>query len=451
MHRNLQSVVAIDTKNHKIKTTLAATKQRRKTQTCKQYEVKIDKSHLNNQTLKQLDRLFLEAKWYYNSIIASNDIFNLPGGHYKTKQVQVKVGDHFEARNLTHISSQMKQELLDRTKDSIKALSTLKQNGQRVGALRFKSEVNSIPLKQYGNTWKIVDGKYIHIQGIEQQLKVRGLIQIPKAAETTSAVLLRKHGDYYLHITTYQEKERTQCAPQPTQTPTRIGIDLGIKNQITLSNGVRINYQVPVSKRMKRLARHLSRKQYRSHNWWKAKTKFEKKYDETTNTKKDIRNKLVHKLANTYNVICYQDDPIKAWQRIWGRRILNTSIGGITSALSQKAQTLIKVQRFNPTTRKCSQCGAVNKTGLDDRVYHCRQCELVLDRDLNAARNIEHEGVPTVRRELTPADTLANTLTEYFNGIPHVRASMVAETGSPTGQRVAASQRSEKPTTFSRG
>lgn len=92
-------MVAIETKSHKIKTTLAATKQHRKTQTCKQYEVKIDRSHLNNQTLKQLDRLFLEAKWYYNSIIASNDIFNLPVGHYKTKQVQVKIGDHFEARN----------------------------------------------------------------------------------------------------------------------------------------------------------------------------------------------------------------------------------------------------------------------------------------------------------------------------------------------------------------
>ncbi|MHB2036167.1 MAG: hypothetical protein ACYCPW_05425 [Nitrososphaerales archaeon] len=55
---------------------------------------------------------------------------------------------------------------------------------------------------------------------------------------------------------------------------------------------------------------------------------------------------------------------------------------------------------------------------------------LVIDRDLNAALNIEKEGVPTVRRELTPADTLASTLVEYFNSIPCVRASMVVETGS---------------------
>ena len=66
---------------------------------------------------------------------------------------------------------------------------------------------------------------------------------------------------------------------------------------------------------------------------------------------------------------------------------------------------------------------------LYDRIYECVHCGLVIDRDLNAAINIEKEGVPTVRRESTPADTLAATLAEY-NSIPYVRASMVVETGS---------------------
>ena len=68
---------------------------------------------------------------------------------------------------------------------------------------------------------------------------------------------------------------------------------------------------------------------------------------------------------------------------------------------------------------------------LSDRIYECIHCGLVIDRDLNAAINIEKEGVPTVRREFTPADTLASTLVEYFNSIPYLRASMVVETGSP--------------------
>ena len=60
--------------------------------------------------------------------------------------------------------------------------------------------------------------------------------------------------------------------------------------------------------------------------------------------------------------------------------------------------------------------------------------------------NIEREGVPTVRRELiTPADTLASTLVEYFKSIAYVRVSIVVETGSP------ALDRGLKSTIFSPG
>ena len=149
-----------------------------------------------------------------------------------------------------------------------------------------------------------------------------------------------------------------------------------------------------MTERMKRLSRQLSKKQYRSHNWWKAKTKLEKAYDRTTSVKKDIQNKLVHKLTEQFDMICYQDDPIKAWQRIWGRRILNTSLGGITSALQRKALTLRIVPRFVPTTRKCSGCGVSNEMRIDDRTYECAHCGLSIDRDFNGSMNIEKEGVP---------------------------------------------------------
>ncbi len=206
---------------------------------------------------------------------------------------------------------------------------------------------------------------------------------------------------------------------------------MSIKNQLTLSNGIRINYSVPISKRIRRLCQNLGRKKYHSRNWWKAKTKLEKAYVDTTNVKNDIRNKFVQELAYQFDTICIQNDPIRAWQRIWGKRILSTSLGRITSALERKAQTLEEVKVFVPTTQECWRCGTGNKTGLNDRIYSCASCWLVIDRDLNAAINIEKRGVPTVRRELTPADTLASTLLEYFNSIPYVRASMVIETGSP--------------------
>jgi putative transposase len=434
---------SLEAKNQSIRDALKKTKERRKTQICKQYELKIDISHLNKQTLQRLEKLFLEAKWYYNHVLAKGNIFETD---YRINTVNIKVKDHFETRNIECLSSQMKQEIIGRMKDSVKALSNLKLNSHRVGRLKFKSEVNSIPLKQYEITYWIINKHHVHIQGIKQRIRVRGLLQIPLDAELASALLIRKHGDYYLHVTTFQTRAALNPQERQKEEEKNIGIDLGIRNQLTLSNGIRINYEVPFTNHMKQLCRKLSRKRYRSNNWWKTKSRLDKKYAKTTCTKKDIQNKLVHKLVTQYSVICYQDDSIKAWQRIWGKRIFHTSLGGITSALEKKAPTPRKVHRFNPTTQECSQCGARNETNLEDRIYRCIHCGLVIDRDMNAAINIEKEGVPTVRRELAPADTFASTLMKYFNSVPYVRASMVMETGS-----LAVGRGLLKPRIFSRG
>jgi len=79
--------------------------------------------------------------------------------------------------------------------------------------LKFKSAIDSVPLKQFGNTWKIVGNKHVHIQGMKQSLRVRGIFQIPKDAEVASALSIRKHGDCFLHATIYQ----TKMAPVNTE------------------------------------------------------------------------------------------------------------------------------------------------------------------------------------------------------------------------------------------
>ncbi|MBM5805855.1 MAG: hypothetical protein FJZ49_07345 [Candidatus Verstraetearchaeota archaeon] len=101
----------------------------------------------------------------------------------------------------------MRQEIIDRTKDNIKGLSTLKKNGYRVGALRFKSRLSSIPPKQYGITYRLY-GDRVGVQNVKQPLKVRGVRQIPEGAELASATLEQRDGDYYIHVTTYQPRSK---------------------------------------------------------------------------------------------------------------------------------------------------------------------------------------------------------------------------------------------------
>ncbi len=416
-------------KNQQIKATLKATKERRKQLVCRVYTAKLDRSHLNQDSLNRLKFLFLEAKWLYNYCVGHPNVFSIDD---KITAVPVKVKDRFELRQLRYIPAQVRQSIITRTQQNIRGLARLKAKGHTVGRLKFKSYVNSIPLKQYSNTYKLINGKYLQLQKIPQKLRVNGLEQLPSNCECANATLLHQHGDYYVAITTYTPREHT-----PTVVPAKsIGIDFGVKNQLMFSNGVRVQYKVPITRRIKQLCKQLSRKQYRSKNWWKTLYKLLKAYAKTTNIKRDIRNKLVHFLYTTFQVVCYQTENLGAWQRLWGRRMLSTSLGGIISMLEVKVHTPVEIDRFFPSTKTCSHCGHQRAMSLAERTYVCHHCGLVIDRDYNSSCVLEHEGNRILGRgptEVTPAETNTSTLAlEYLNQIAYVKASMVAETGSLT-------------------
>ena len=405
------------------KATRGVTKERRRHQICKTYELKVDKSRLNLKSQEHLRRLFLEAKWFYNDILARGNPWN---ADYKRVEVLVKNEDGLiEIRKLERLSSQMRQGIVQRVRDNIVSLSKLKKNGHRIGKLKFKSRVNSIPLKQYQSTYWIRGSNQVRIQKLKQSLRVRGLDQIPKDVEVTSAMLIRRWGDYFIHVTTFQPKLDKE-SPRD-----RLGIDFGIQNQLTLSNGLSIREGVPSTKRTKRLHRELSRRKFEGKNYQKTRVKLNKEFGWIVNQRKDVRNKIVSRLVSEFETICMQDDFIKGWQTMWGRRVQASGIGGIMSALREKAHTLVLVPRFVATTKTCCRCGAMREMSLKERVYQCRNCGLSIGRDLNSAIYVRN-GVPTEHREFTPVDTTATTeLMEYLNSIPNVSASLVVEAGGP--------------------
>jgi len=423
----ITDVLTAPSKNQTIKATLKATKARRKRQCCRVFEVKLDNSHLNQHTKAQLQRVFLESKWLYNYILSQSTVFDVD---YKLAAVPVKVKDSFELRELRHLSSHMKQSVVKRTMDNIRGLARLKEKGHKIGRLKYKSYVKSIPLKQYGNTYKILNDKYLKIQGISQQLRVNGLTQIPAGSELANASLIQRHGDYYVAITTYQAKTKTT---PPVKT---VGIDFGIKTQLTLSDGISIQYAIPISKRLRKLHQKLSRCHYRSRNWYKSRRKLEKDYIKVNNIKKDVKKKIVHYLHTRYGVVCYQDENLKGWQHLWGGKILSTAIGGIIRTLEEKVHTPIQVDRWFPSTKTCSRCGNIRDVRLDERIYVCSICGLVKDRDHNSSVNLENEGLTKLvpSRDVKPVETESSTFAslEYLNSIPYVTASSVVEAGSLT-------------------
>ncbi len=380
-------------KRQKIKESLRKTKEKRKNQMVKVFQLKISYSNLNQHQKQWLERIFLEAKWLYNYCLA--DIPNrLNSQTEKTKQVEVKTLQGLKIREINCLSSQMKQGILDRIKKNLIDLSKAKQKGIKVGKLKFKSQVKSIPLKQNNITFKVLkDKNRIKLQGLKKPVRVLGLHQLLKNCDIAKAELIKKSDGYYIYLTCYIDKN--QIKQEKINKP--IGIDFGIKHQLTLSNGIKINYNVEETKRLKKLQKKLSRQKKGSRNYNKTKQLIQKEHLKIYNRKKDIQNKIIS-LLKKYEYVLIQEEQIKNWHSgLFGKQIQTTGIGGIISRLKQSLETLIPVDRFEATTKICSQCGNKKQDiKLSDRTYKCKKCGLVIDRDLNSAINILKIGLQKV-------------------------------------------------------
>ena len=295
--------------------------------------------------------------------------------------------------------------------------------------LKYKSKVSSIPLKQYNTTYKIVNESHIKIQGIKQEIKVNGLDSLNISLYPASAVIIHENNNYYVNITAYKNKEKETL---PLEEQTIISFDLGIKNQLTCSNGLIINYNIPESKKEKRMQRHLSRKVKGSNNYYKQNKRLNIEQRKTVNKRQDTVNKIVHYLSSNFDIVIAQEDNISAWQRLWGNRIESTCIGGIIQALRHKASTLIALNRFIPTTKECSNCHNKYDIKLDERTYECQYCGLIIDRDYNSALNDMYYGIKKINEKYKiniPVEMNIDTF-EGLNISPYVKASTIHETGS---------------------
>jgi len=371
------------------------TKEKRKSQVCKVYELKFDMSHLSKEKSIYLKQLFLEAKWLYNSILSSTDIFKFD---LKNKKIVVLDKDKNQIeKELRVVSSQMRQAIYQKVCYSIKSLSTKKKKGKakEVGKLKFKSQLNSIVLNQSGVTYRIENEKYIFIQGFKKHFKIKGFNQIPKNVEFANSTLTRKCGNYYLKVTCFLPKE------EKIRTVKSIGLDFGIKDSVIDSAGNKYLFQFPESKQLKKVSKKLNKAKLGSSNRYKIKNKLSKQYEKITNKKKDCKNKFVSKLVKENDVICIQDEMIHNWHkskmRGFGRRIQFGISGGIISDLKKKSETVVIPRNF-PSTQLCPCCGSLNKIGLEERIYFC-SCGYSEDRDIHSAKNILNQGLKQIDRE----------------------------------------------------
>ena len=399
-------------KNKKIAQTRQETAKRRQLQAAKTYQLKIVANKLSAKQKSALDQVFLQAKWYTNDVINHLETGKLSEYVSSTKEVNVRLGSgssEYEARKLTHLSAQIKQAIVSRIGDSLSALKTLKGNGRRVGRLTYAKEVTSLPLKQYGNTHKIVDENTLHIVKIGQA-KVRGLQQIPQDAEFATATLNRKPDGYYVHLTVFIPV----ALDLSWEAKPDVGIDLGIKDTLITSDGQKHHVRVGISSRLKGLQRKLSRQKKGSKNYAKTVQSIRREYQKISNIKNDRANKIVHELLENSGIVYMQDEMVHNWHSgLFGKQVQVSILGRLKAKLVNNPRVCV-INKSCATTQLCPECGALNKHTLDKRVYRC-SCGYSKDRDIHSAKNMLVFGMdkynvvksPGVGRISTPVERKA--------------------------------------------
>lgn len=374
-------------KNMKIKQSITETRNRRKSQICRVYTVKIDESSLSKKQKEHLKMLFVEAKWVANDIInyskQGNSIFEYKLSNivtHKDKDMNDIISE------LKYLGSQMKQSLYEELKSNIKGLSHSKKNGNKVGQIKFKSEVKSLNLKQYNNTYKILSDKKMKIQGVKNPIRVNGLNQFIniKNIEYANAKILNLPTGYYIAITTFIYKDDIK----ENKIDDIIGLDFGISSNLTTSKGDKYNMMMQESDRLKRLQTKLNRQNKGSKRRYKTISLIKKEYQKISNRKNDYVNKLVHDICK-YKIVVMQDEQISKWKNdVFSDKIHHSILGRLKAKLINKDNVIV-LNKYLPTTKLCTKCNTKNdKIKLSDRIFICPNCGYTEDRDIHAAKNM---------------------------------------------------------------
>lgn len=212
----------------------------------------------------------------------------------------------------------------------------------------------------------------------------------------TSTVSRTPTGRYFISILVETEDAIPNKAP--IDESKAVGVDLGIKTFATLSDGTEIQnpkYLKKALKKLKRLQRSVSRKKKGSNSRKKAVQLLARQYEKVTNKRKDFLHKTSKYLIDHYDTICLETLPASSMMKNHNlaQPLSDISIGTFNAYMDYKAEwygkNIIRIGRFEPSSKMCS-CGHIHRgLKLSDRVWTCPACGSVNQRDLLAAQNIK--------------------------------------------------------------
>ena len=222
------------------------------------------------------------------------------------------------------------------------------------------------------------------------------------SARILSATIKLDGGRWYVSFSVEVDRQ----IDVPARPDAVVGVDVGVKHLAVLSTGEVIDnprHLAGAAQHLRRLARRASRRvgpdrrtrRDGSKRWHKASADLARAHARVANLRHDGLHKLTTGLSAEYGTIVVEDLKVAGMvrNRKLAKAISDCGFGTIRTMLGYKTTwnggRLVLANRWFPSSKTCSSCSAVKaKLPLRVRTFECAACGLVLDRDLNAARNL---------------------------------------------------------------
>jgi putative transposase len=238
--------------------------------------------------------------------------------------------------------------------------------------------------------------------------------QTQEVTEPTKSATFRRaaNGKWYVSLVAeFEMPEVALPAPDPAKV---IGIDLGLTAFATFFEGPdpipAPRFYRKAQRRLARAQRHLCRCRKGSNRREKAKARVARIHTQVANRRREFLHQLTTGLVAAHDGLCIEDLNVRALARTkLSKSFTDAAHGEWRRQVEYKTlwnrKHLAVVDRFFASSRRCSECGALNETlALSDRQWVCA-CAVVHDRDQNAAKNIKQEGLRILLEEPRPRDT----------------------------------------------
>ncbi|OED46572.1 transposase, partial [Endozoicomonas sp. (ex Bugula neritina AB1)] len=193
-----------------------------------------------------------------------------------------------------------------------------------------------------------------------------------------------------------------EAKPMPISNKT-VGIDLGLTDLFITSSGEKSGnpkFTKRYERKLAYLQRELAKKQKGSSNRAKARLKVARLHAKIADCRMDATQKASRKLINENQVVCVENLAVKNMIKNpkLAKHIADANWGEFIRQLQYKAEwadrTVIEIDRFFPSSKRCSSCGFINESlPLSIREWDCPECNTHHDRDINAAVNIKTVGL----------------------------------------------------------